>query len=281
MIIWIASYPKSGNTWIRSLLSSYLFSADGKFDHNLIHKIHEFPERHILKKYMHSKNFHNLKEVSKHWINVQNHINIFDLYKYNSDNVKFLKSHNALCNINGNNFTSEKNTIAAIYIVRDPRNVILSMSNHFGCSQEKSFDIITNKNYIIAPELDNGKVPATFVGSWDFHYNSWKINNKINKVIIKYEDMLKNTFNCFQMIIDFLSKISKIKKNKEKLINAVSSSEFSKLKEHEEKYGFAMGQKDKFFYLGGKNKWENLLEDKIEKKIREKFNKEMKELEYI
>ena len=72
MIIWIASYPKSGNTWIRSLLSSYLFSADGKFDHNLIHKIHEFPERHILKKYMHSKNFHNLKEVSKHWINVQN-----------------------------------------------------------------------------------------------------------------------------------------------------------------------------------------------------------------
>ena len=226
---------------------------------------------------MHSKNFHNLKEVSKHWINVQNHINIFDLYKYNSDNVKFLKSHNALCNINGNNFTSEKNTIAAIYIVRDPRNVILSMSNHFGCSQEKSFDIITNKNYIIAPELDNGKVPATFVGSWDFHYNSWKIN----KVIIKYEDMLKNTFNCFQMIIDFLSKISKIKKNKEKLINAVSSSEFSKLKEHEEKYGFAMGQKDKFFYLGGKNKWENLLEDKIEKKIREKFNKEMKELEYI
>ena len=63
--------------------------------------------------------------------------------------------------------------------------------------------------------------------------------------------------------------------------DSINSSEFSKLKEHEEKYGFAMGQKNKFFYLGKKNKWENLLNDKIEKKVRERFNKEMKELEYI
>ena len=36
MIFWIASYPKSGNTWLRTLISSYYYSKDGVFNENLI-----------------------------------------------------------------------------------------------------------------------------------------------------------------------------------------------------------------------------------------------------
>ena len=68
MIIWIASYPKSGNTWVRAFLSTYLYSSDGIFNYNLINKIEEFPEHNILNRFMNSKDFHNLAEVSKHWI---------------------------------------------------------------------------------------------------------------------------------------------------------------------------------------------------------------------
>ena len=138
MIIWIASYPKSGNTWVRSFLGTYLYSSDGQFNHNLMHKIHEFPDSQILKKYIDIKNFHNLAKVSKHWIKVQSFINAFDLYNYSKDDHIFLKTHSSMCKINGNNFTSEENTIAVIHVVRDPRNVILSMSNHFGTSKRRT-----------------------------------------------------------------------------------------------------------------------------------------------
>ena len=47
MIIWIASYPKSGNTWIRSLLSAYLFSQDGKFNFDLLEKIQQFSSKDL------------------------------------------------------------------------------------------------------------------------------------------------------------------------------------------------------------------------------------------
>ena len=45
MIIWIASYPKSGNTWIRSLLSAYLYTDDGNFNFDLLYKIAQFPNK--------------------------------------------------------------------------------------------------------------------------------------------------------------------------------------------------------------------------------------------
>ena len=48
MIFWIASYPKSGNTWLRALISSYFFSQDGNFSKDLIKNIDQFPEKFIL-----------------------------------------------------------------------------------------------------------------------------------------------------------------------------------------------------------------------------------------
>ena len=45
MIIWIASYPKSGNTWLRALLSTYYYSVDGLFNQKLLEKIGQFPEK--------------------------------------------------------------------------------------------------------------------------------------------------------------------------------------------------------------------------------------------
>ena len=93
MIIWIPSYPKSGNTWVRAFLSSYLYSPDGLFNFDLFNKIGEFPDHNILNKFMDEKNFHNLSEVSKHWINVQKIIN-------QRKKATFLKTHSALCSIN-------------------------------------------------------------------------------------------------------------------------------------------------------------------------------------
>ena len=49
MIIWIASYPKSGNTWVRSIIASLLYTNDGIFDLRLLNKIDQFPEKNLSK----------------------------------------------------------------------------------------------------------------------------------------------------------------------------------------------------------------------------------------
>ena len=74
MIIWIASYPKSGNTWVRSLLSSYLFSNEGIFNFDLLYKIPQFPSKKFLEYF--TKDFTDIKKVSDHWIAAQNRINL-------------------------------------------------------------------------------------------------------------------------------------------------------------------------------------------------------------
>ena len=274
MIVWITSYPKSGNTWVRAFLSAYLYTSDGKFNFNLLDKIKEFPEHNIINKFMNGNNFHNLKEVSKHWIRVQEFINL-------NNKLTFFKTHSSLCNINGNMFTDSNNTLVFIHIVRDPRNVILSTSNHFGITQEDSFKIITNKNYIIYPEINNQTIPATLISSWNNHYSSWKGVKSVSKIIIKYEDLIKNAKEAFGKIINFLNKHTKIKYNKEKLINSIDTTQFDNLKKHEDKYGFNMGQKNKFFHLGKQNDWKKLLDPKINSKIKKQFKSEMSELGYI
>ena len=72
MIIWIASYPKSGNTWLRSLLCSYFFSVDGTFNFNLLKNINSFPSENNFKSY--DDKFENPEDTAKYWIREQEKI---------------------------------------------------------------------------------------------------------------------------------------------------------------------------------------------------------------
>ena len=76
MIVWIASYPKNGNTWVRSLLSTYLYSDDGIFNFALLKKIKQFPSKQYFEFFL--KDFTDIKKVSNHWIAAQDRINLFN-----------------------------------------------------------------------------------------------------------------------------------------------------------------------------------------------------------
>ena len=154
MIIWIASYPKSGNTWIRSLISAYLYSENGIFNFHLLKKIQQFPSKTYLKYFI--EDFKDIKKVSNHWIPAQDRINLF------SDGTSFFKTHSALCSIANNSFTNKANTKAAIYVVRDPRNLVTSFSHHYSYNMEESFNFIINKNRTL--ESENFGV-ATVIGT--------------------------------------------------------------------------------------------------------------------
>jgi len=283
MIIWIASYPKSGNTWIRSLLSTYLYSEDGNFNFSLLKKILKFPSKKYLQYF--TKDFTDIKKVSQHWISAQERINLF-----NENKSILLKTHSALCTLENNPFTNKENTQAVIYIIRDPRNVITSVGNHYSMNVQESYNFITDNNKIISSDKwggDNFGI-SEVLGSWSTHYKSWK-NIKFAPVLkIKYEDLINDTKKSLIEIINFLQKFSDIKIDKNKISKTVESCNFENLRKMEKKEGFfeaayseKSNKKVDFFHLGKKNNWENLLNQEMEKKIRETFHDEMRELKYI
>ena len=277
MIIWIASYPKSGNTWVRSLLSAYLYSNDGIFNFDLLKKITQFPSKQYFKYFL--KDFKDIKKVSDYWIAAQDRINLFN------DKPIFLKTHSALCTLENNSFTNKNNTKAVIYVVRDPRNLITSLSHHYSMNMEKTYIFIINKQQMTTVS-EWGKDDfgiASVLGNWSTHYKSWKNIKFAPTLVVKYEDLLNNTNNTFKSILNFLSRLMDIKIDEKKIINTVNSCSFEKLVEKEKNEGFdeAGSSKKKFFYLGKKNNWQNLLNPEMEQKTREAFQKEMKELGYI
>ena len=73
MIIWLASYPKSGNTWLRSLIASYYFSKNGSFDFKLLDNIDQFPSAQFFRDKTDS--FLTPEDTSNLWLSEQEKIN--------------------------------------------------------------------------------------------------------------------------------------------------------------------------------------------------------------
>ena len=286
MIIWLASYPKSGNTWLRFFIISLLLKENNEVSLKHLEGIRQFPTNYHYKNFNISKsNLGNLNEISKHWIDAQKVIN--------SDNkIRFFKTHNALIKLDNNIFTNEENTLGTIHIVRDPRNVLTSVNNHFHHnsleeSKEFIFDErkgIFNKSKI---EQDNIFTLPQVIGSWRTHYNSWKLIKK-NYLLVKYEDLIEKPELEFKRIAGYLEPLVKLKFTDEDVARAVELSSFDRLKKIEEKEGFVesvknieTGKKEIFFNLGPNNDWKKNLDKNITKEINEKFAIEMGELGYL
>ena len=283
MIFWIASYPKSGNTWLRALISSYYYTEDGVYHQSIIKKIGQFPEKRHFKNFDYNKDI--VTDTSKFWIKAQEKIN-------QDKKLRFFKTHNAFGALNDNQFTDDKNSIGVIYIVRDARNVISSIKNHYELNNEQALTWMLNKNnyiYDVNNFENDGYSDFQYISSWSINYKSWKVQKKIPIKIIKYEDLLNQTFVVFKDIIEFINKSTQIneKINIEKLKNSVNSTFFDKLKKDEEKNGFSESitstktkTKIPFFYLGPKNNWKKILDEKLQIKISNTFKSEFNELGY-
>ena len=233
MIFWIASYPKSGNTWLRTLISSYYYSKDGIFNHDLIKNIGQFPEKDYFKDF--PLDTKNVVGTTKYWIKAQEKIN-FD------KKLRFFKTHNVYGKIDNKPFTNKENSLGCIYIIRDPRNVITSLSNHYELNYQDSLAWMTNhKKYIYDNRGDDDYGNFQFISSWSNHYKSWKIQKDIPIKIVRYEDLLLKTYEATKEIIQFIN-LNSDQKNKidiKKLKNSVNSTSFSKLKKNEKEKGFS------------------------------------------
>ena len=283
MIIWLASYPKSGNTYVRAFLSAYYFSEDGKFDFSQILKIEQFPHEKFFKQKVNS-----IDEASKLWVPIQREIN-------KDKKIKFFKTHSVLGNYKGNQFTSPETTLGAIYIVRDPRNVISSLKNHYSYNDDQALEMIIDKKRSLMS--NNGShASLTYISSWAENYLSWFRNNQFRRLFVKYEDLMINKYETFRDIIVFTNTLMNKTEgvNKSKLQKAIETTNFNVFKQKEINENFDKKEssfrnwrkfhsenKNLFFNLGPENNWKKILKTEISNKIEISFENEMKHLEYL
>tara|TARA_Y100000816_G_C26003776_1_gene524559 strand:- start:232 stop:1065 length:834 start_codon:yes stop_codon:yes gene_type:complete len=277
MIIWLASYPKSGNTWVRLFLNSLIFTSDSSVNINDI-KIEQFPSRKYFEGI--TKNIDDVKEFMQSCNIAQSKLNL-------DKKIKFFKTHNAFWRTGPYSFTDDDNTKGIIHIVRDPRNVITSIKNHYNYeSYEKALIFLKDERNIIGIKKSKKEMDLpTLISSWKTHYNSWKNLTSLKKkyILIKYENLIDDPINEFKKITSFISKISKIEFNEKNILKSIENTKFENLKKQEDTTGFkeAPENLNKFFYLGPNNDWQNLLGEHIKNDIEIGFKKEMKDLGYL
>ena len=177
----------------------------------------------ILKK----KKVNSISEASKQWMPTQREIN-------KDKKIKFFKTHSFLGNYQGNEFTSPETTLGAVYIVRDPRNVLTSLKNHYSFDDDKALKMITDKTRSLMS--NNGSYASlTFISSWAENYLSWFRNNQFRKLFVKYEDLITNKYETFRDIIVFtntlMNRVEGV--DKSKLQKAIETTNFNVLKKKE------------------------------------------------
>ena len=291
MIIWLASYPKSGNTWLRTIISQLLYK--NLNDEEVLEesrKIRLYPskidfldldEDFKLPVYPEEKKKLILDKTVINWEASQSKLNL-------DKKLRILKTHNMLCRLKIKNdfytFTNLENTLGVIHIVRDPRNIFTSLVNHFSFeSDEKALEFIFNDNQTVG--IEENTIPQ-LLSSWNNHYNSWKRFPK-NNILIKYENLILDPKKEILKLIQYLRQFFELSYSDNELDQILHNSSFENLKNLEEKGLFKENalNKDnvtkKFFYLGKKNDWKKLLDKKVSEALEKNFKKEMLELGYL
>ena len=290
MIIWLASYPKSGNTWLRAILHRIIINKT-EDEKNWLLSLHKLVDTYpkiqhfkdLNNSLIQANDFKNKNKIIKNWYNSQKCLN-------SDKKLKILKTHNMLCSIEIDHkkfsFTNEENTLGVIYIVRDPRNVVTYLKNHFFLkTYNEALDTIKGENKW-GGVIEKNQVPH-LISSWEHHFESWALFPK-NYILFKYEDILDNPKKQIKRLIEYLQKFIKIDLGEQKIDQIIKDTDFKNLKDLEKEGYFLENSvniqtKDKatFFNLGPKNDYEKILNKEVQFEIEKKFGNTMKKLNYL
>ena len=278
MIIWIASYPKSGNTWVRSFVTAYYFCNNGIFDINKLNLIQDYPNKQFFRETVKKG------EIHKHWDSSQKDI-------CNEKKVKFLKTHNSLITAFGNDFTKPEYSLGVIHVIRDPRNIITSLKNHYDFeTYERALKFMQDENKILEdyPHLKN-YAKTNIINSWRINYKSWMSNKNFQRLTIRYEDMIKDPQQTFEKLVVFINTLMRFKNkiDPKKFSNAIKTTNFKSLQDIENQgkfsenvYSLKDNKKIKFFYQGPENDWKKNLDENMLKRMNEYYHNDLKFFKY-
>ena len=245
-IVWLASYPKSGNTWIRAIVFSALFGQ------MTIHELGGMiPNFAFFASQLNDGNFESPGQIRHFWEHAQSRL----CQSAGNDRI-LIKTHNAAGIYDVGEFPSRKYSEKAVYVVRDPRDVAVSYSSHFGLSLESAINSLINEsNMNFKPEdMSRGE----FLSSWGNHVKSWQ-HVPIPVLQLRYEDLIENPVKHIEEVLSFLDIKPVIT-----IEDIVTMTSFEKLAKQEKTEGFAeAGKNEPFFRQGKQTQWMKFDENKL------------------
>lgn len=275
-IIWLASYPKSGNTWFRVFLTNLLNDSNIPANINDLKETSISSSRKIFDEYTGlSSSDLTFEEIDRM------RSEVYRMQSQESDELLFKKAHDKYYYVDGLNalFPTEI-TKGVIYFIRNPLDVLVSFAYHSAKPIEKMVSVFNDTNYAFCDS--NNKLQnqlRQLMGSWSEHVSSWTEQKNIPVHVIRYEDMICDTFNTFCKAVEFIG----IKKTELQITDAIKKSDFLVLSEQEKKNGFKekMIKSKSFFRKGESGDWKKHLNKKTVEKIIANHNIVMSKFGYI
>jgi len=230
-IVWLASYPKSGNTWLRVFLSNILSAREDPVDINNMPESKIASDRGMIDDICGV----NSADLTPEEVDLLRPL----VYRELSNTTKetlFLKVHDAwTMNTEESPLFPSSLTKAVVYIMRNPLDVAVSFAKHNGIAKMESLKRLDNPKMSLSgnPEKITNQCRQRLL-TWSDHVKSWMDWSKLPVYLVTYEDMLRQPEDCFSGVLDFLN----IPYSPEDLQRSISNSSFDKLKKQEEEKGF-------------------------------------------
>lgn len=272
-ILWIASYPKSGNTWVRAFLQNYIEDPNRPRDINRLHE--QFVDE--VKSYRYQAFIPDSKKTTD--LSLEEVCAIRPMVQAQmaaeAPATQFVKTHNFQGEYKGYPLHNWQVSSGAIYILRNPLDVAVSLKHYFDYSYDEAIAYMSEDMAGTPNEPDN--VPQV-VSSWSQHVASWTQGGR-NLLVLRYEDLLAQPQKYFKKIESLLG----VKKNTKRLTKAIKFSSFNQLKKQEQAVGFAEKHEDAglFFRQGQSGQWREQLTESQIKTIIENHREQMERFNYV
>mgnify|MGYP006288519809 FL=1 len=275
-IVWLASYPKSGNTWFRVFLSNLFSESSEPAD---INNLYQTPIASARQPFDEATGLPSsdmtFEEVD--WLRPE-------VYRYQAKkaaDIQFRKVHDAYtCLDDGSPLFPPDVSKVVIYFIRNPLDVLISFAHHSATKPENMIEVLND------PEKAFGRSPKRLfnqlrqkLSTWSGHVTSWVDQNEIPVHVMRYEDMCRNPFSVFGEALQFLG----LTENEEKIKEALNKSDLSVLQEQEKQHGFQekMIKADSFFRKGRPGEWREVLTEAQVKTVVNEHKEVMKRFGYL
>ena len=271
-IVWLASYPKSGNTWVRSFLTAYRTGL-GKVDINAL-----------------DAELAAWRPAIDEWLGFETDFLLptelrtvlpmaYSQWSQHARQTVFLKIHDCWSlTAQGEPVFPAEATQGVVQMVRDPRDVAVSASHHWGVSLDTAVDRLNAPDYWIAKKSDNQQIPQ-FLSDWSNHVQSWG-RSGLPRLLLRYEDMRSDPLACFRQVLGFVG----WDVDEAKLTQAVNACSFERLQAQEQAQGFRerlAAATAGFFRQGQVGGWRGVLSAEQAQRIVDSHAPVMRELGYL
>ncbi|MBU0724720.1 MAG: sulfotransferase domain-containing protein [Alphaproteobacteria bacterium] len=248
-LVWLASYPKSGNTWMRVLLSNLMTGRDEPADINRLSE-----EESLIGRWRFADDMLvDADQLSWQEVEMLRPLH-YDYVADRLDKPVFCKTHDRFESQSGGPILGNQ-ARAALYLLRDPRDVAVSLIHHLGRPTDQVVALMIDTAHLSG----GGIYPPYLLGDWGGHVSGWTGQGVIPTKVVRYEDIRRDTVEVLRGIVCFLG----ITATAEEIRRAVAHSDLDELKQQEAAKGFRERQQGQtqFFRSGRVGEWRDVLND--------------------